>query len=251
MELLTTDLDNTIIYSYRREIGAQRIPVEWYQGKMMSYMTTRAYQLLDQVQQHIHLIPVTTRSLEQYTRITFSTQPKWALAANGGILLINGQSDADWYHQSLAIVEPVEPVLRQAETCLANDPNRILDVQRINGLFVYTKSNQPEHTLDNLRAQIDETQVELMQNGLKVYVVPRGLDKGSAVQRLRKLLSPDRVFAAGDSIFDISLLQQAEIAFHPWTLPYQAKAGQCVYCMQPNMGVFSDYVLQWLNDYLV
>ncbi len=55
---------------------------------------------------------------------------------------------------------------------------------------------------------------------MKVYVLPQKLNKGAAVRRLLEKLQREgertgTVFAAGDSGFDISMLQQAQIPFAP------------------------------------
>ena len=66
-----SDLDNTLIYSYRHDIGNEKVLVETKEGKELSYMTKVSYELLKQVSQKKELIPLTTRSLEQYSRIDF------------------------------------------------------------------------------------------------------------------------------------------------------------------------------------
>ena len=38
-----TDLDNTLIYSYKHDIGPQKRNVELYQGREISYITEETY----------------------------------------------------------------------------------------------------------------------------------------------------------------------------------------------------------------
>ena len=47
MVLFVSDLDNTLIYSYKREIGKKKICVELYEGKEISFMTENSYRLLN------------------------------------------------------------------------------------------------------------------------------------------------------------------------------------------------------------
>ena len=56
--------------------------------------------------QRVQLLPVTTRSIEQYRRIQWpeETVPRWALTANGAVLLRDGVMDRDWYAQSREMV---------------------------------------------------------------------------------------------------------------------------------------------------
>ena len=53
--------------------------------------------------------------------------------------------------------------------------------------------------------------VEVFQNGVKVYVVPKALSKGSAVQRFREYSGAAYTIAAGDSEFDCSMLEEADL----------------------------------------
>ena len=69
MAVFFTDLDNTLIYSYRHEIGREKICVELYQGREVSFITKRTWELLQQVKKQVLIIPVTTRTQEQYHRI--------------------------------------------------------------------------------------------------------------------------------------------------------------------------------------
>lgn len=249
MDLFASDLDNTLIYSYKRDIGPDKVCAEWYEGRQVSFMTCRSRMLLERVNRMMHFVPVTTRSVQQYQRIRFGDTwaPRLALAANGGVLLRDGVSDPDWYADSQRLIAPAQPALQQAETVLEHDPDRTLDVRRVDGLFVFTKSADVPCTLSRLRAALDLTHVELFQNGVKVYVVPRMLDKGAGVRRLRRQFPHARVFAAGDSLFDLPLLGAADTAFCPADLAYTARTGQTVVTADRSDGVFSDLVLDTIT----
>ena len=69
MIVFHTDLDNTIIYSYKHDIGMRKRNVEFYQGREISYITEETYRLLQQVKNEMLIVPTTTRTLEQYQRI--------------------------------------------------------------------------------------------------------------------------------------------------------------------------------------
>lgn len=86
MDLFASDLDNTLIYSYKRDIGTDTVCAEVYEGRQVSFMTKRSRELLEKVNQTMHFVPVTTRSVQQYERIRFGDtwSPRLALAANGG-----------------------------------------------------------------------------------------------------------------------------------------------------------------------
>ncbi len=251
MDIFASDLDNTLIYSYKHDIGADKVLAERYEGRDVSYMTAYAHRTLDWVFRHLLFVPVTTRSTAQYERIWFSEQwcPKLALTTNGGVLLVDGESDADWYAVSRQLAAPAECAMQQAEAILEADPNRVLDVRRVDGLFVYTKSSNVPETMQCLREGLDLSEVELFENGVKIYVLPRALNKGEAVRRLRARFSePTRIFAAGDSLFDLSLLKAADIALCPEALGYTAQEGQQAIAASEEQGIFSDVVLRKIRQ---
>ena len=100
-----TDLDNTLIYSYKHDIGPQKRNVELYQGREISYITEETYHLLQLVKNEMLIVPTTTRTLEQYQRIDLGIGPfPYALVCNGGVLLVNGVPDEAWYQDSLHLV---------------------------------------------------------------------------------------------------------------------------------------------------
>ena len=91
MIVFYSDLDNTLIYSYRREIGGKKRCVEVYQGREISFMSEYSYHLLQEISKKALFIPVTTRTMEQYQRIDLGIGiPEYALVCNGGILLVRG-----------------------------------------------------------------------------------------------------------------------------------------------------------------
>ena len=64
-----SDLDNTLIFSYKHDIGKEKRCVEIYQGREVSYITERTYGLLTYAASRLLFVPVTTRTEEQYRRM--------------------------------------------------------------------------------------------------------------------------------------------------------------------------------------
>ncbi len=216
-----TDLDNTIIYSCRHEIGRDKLCVELYQGREVSFVTEKTWELLKRVNGQTLLVPVTTRTKEQYDRIDLRIgTPGFALVCNGGILLEDGVENHAWYQESLALTADCREELNTARRLMEQDQNRSFEVRNIRELFLFTKSSQPQQSVEDLKSSLDMELVCVFQNGVKVYVLPQKLNKGAAVRRLLEKLQREgertgTVFAAGDSGFDISMLQQAQIPFAP------------------------------------
>lgn len=241
-----SDLDNTLIYSYKHEIGPEKRCVEIYQGREISYMTNRSWELLKQVQERTLFVPTTTRTIEQYQRIQLGRKPpEYALVCNGGILLHNGEMDKDWYEESREMAVNCQADLYQAEKLLETDKNVIFEVRNIEQLFVFTKSAEPKQTVCRLQEQLEGSQMDIFSNGMKVYAVPRKLSKGEAVRRFRRKVGNERIVAAGDSKFDISMLEEADIALAKQGLKSEYIKGKCVVYLGEKE-VFSDALLEYI-----
>lgn len=248
MKAFYTDLDNTMIFSYRHDIGEDKICAEIYKEKEISFITPETRKALQEVKEKIMVVPITTRTREQYERIHLGVTPfPYALVCNGGVLLKNGEECAEWYEETMGLIENAKEQMDLGEKILAEDPNLLLEVHNIRQLFLYTKSQEPERTMENLRQQLDETKVDILNNNLKVYVVPKNLNKGRALKRLQEKLGFAYTIAAGDSVFDVPMLEQADFSIAPKEL-----ADAC-----PNLkfsrrmnseGVFSEYVLEQVKS---
>lgn len=211
-----TDLDNTLIYSYKHDIGPQKRNVELYQGREISYITEETYHLLQLVKNEMLIVPTTTRTLEQYQRIDLGIGPfPYALVCNGGVLLVNGVPDEAWYQDSLHLVSDSREEMNLAMELLEREPRRKFELRYIEKLFIFTKCNDPETVVNDLKTSLDTKYVDVFSNGEKVYVVPQTLNKGTAVDRLREKLKPEFVIAAGDSTFDIPMLLTADRGLVP------------------------------------
>ena len=181
-------------------------------GEPISCVTKRQAELL---QGAANIIPVTTRSVEQYRRIDFAGigfSPRYALCDNGGTLIANGELDAEWSRWSSEIFKSCEEELERFRELLDNDPKRSFEVRLVDGLFLFTKSSEPSETLEYLGKS---ERCECFATGEKVYVIPKELSKGAAVRRLAKRLGLREFAAAGDSLMDVPMLSEANVALFP------------------------------------
>ncbi|MDE6363121.1 MAG: HAD hydrolase family protein [Lachnospiraceae bacterium] len=213
--LFFTDLDNTIIYSYQHEIGMEKHCVEVYHGREISFITGETGRLLQRIkrkEKQIMMIPTTTRTMEQYQRIHLGIgNIPYALVCNGGVLLADGREDEAWYRGSLEQIRDSREMLYLAMALLEKEPRRSFELRFIRELFVFTKCQEPEKVVCDLKRKLDTGVVDVFQNGVKVYVVPKALSKGSAIQRFREYLGAAYTIAAGDSEFDCSMLEAADL----------------------------------------
>lgn len=278
MRVIHLDLDNTLIYSYRRmaknaagsfsvcgesilscneavrdesrRSGNRKIGAEVYQGREISFVTGRTQELLRRIRKSCLVIPTTTRTKEQYDRINLGTGAfEYALVCNGGLLLVNGVSDAAWYHHSKELISDCTGELRRALMLLEQEPLRKFELRFIEELFLFTKCNDPDTVIQRLKMRLDDRKVDVFRNDEKVYVVPKMLNKGTALQRFRKYVRADEVIAAGDSEFDAPMVEAADIGIVP--------AGFCgKYGEKGNLremkgeDIFSEEMLSWMEAYV-
>lgn len=214
--VLFSDLDGTLIFSAnRKKVGD--IVIEHKDNTEISCISARQAELLPKIR---NIIPVTTRSVEQYKRIKFPEgfAPEYALCDNGSTLLINGEKDGPWLERSSEILAEAMEEMSRFRTILERDPDRRYEVRFVDGFFLFTKSADPNLTLARLGVG---KCCECYATGEKVYVIPKQLNKGDAVERLRALLgiSRENVFCAGDSLMDVAMLNAADIAIYTGDIP--------------------------------
>ena len=247
MKVFYSDLDNTLIYSYKHEIGERRKCVEVYQGREISFMTEFTWRVLKTLMEKLLFVPVTTRTLEQYQRIQLGiSMPSYALVCNGGILLKDGEPDRCWYEESLRRIQEARTELELGMELLRADEKVCFEVRFVEKLFVFTKSAKPQETAERLRERLNLKLVHVFCNHKKVYVVPRGLEKGTAVRRLQEILDCKEAIAAGDSLFDLSMMDVVNVGFAPLDLREEAGCVKNVEFL--SGGVFSDLLMERLID---
>lgn len=210
--VLFSDLDGTLIFSAARK-GVGDIVIEYKGEEEISCVTARQAELLPKIR---NIIPVTTRSVEQYRRIKFPEgfEPEYALCDNGGTLLANGMTDVEWPELTAIIAERAMKEMQRFRDILERDPYVYREVRLVDSLFLFTKSTDPDGTLARLGKG---NMCECFATGEKVYVIPAELSKGAAVTRLSKIIGVPRgnITCAGDSIMDISMLNAADTAIFP------------------------------------
>ena len=101
---------------------------------------------------------------------------------------------------------------------MEQDPGRNFEIRMVDGMFLFTKSTEPESMLRRLN-EVSGAEVSCFETGAKVYALPAGLCKGAAVNRLAGMLKERRGFSrivcAGDSAMDIPMLNAADTAVFP------------------------------------
>lgn len=250
MTIFASDLDNTLIYSYKHDIGNEKRNVELYQSREISYVTDKTYSLLHELSGKTLFVPVTTRSIEQYKRIDFGIGDiKYALVCNGGVLLVNGEKDSAWYNESLDLVKPCLDELNKGMSILEKEPSRKFEIRFIENLFVFTKCENPKSVVELLRNSLDENLVDVFNNIEKIYILPKSLDKGAAIRRFKKHINAGTVISAGDSEFDVSMLENADIGMVPVDFSWNLSSKNRI-LRNSSEKLFSEFVLENALNFL-
>lgn len=230
--VVATDLDRTVIYSPASlmladtEQTVQRLVcVEVFKGKPLSFVTEKAAGLLTDLAEAGMLVPTTTRTVEQYRRISLpGPTPKFALCSNGGRLLRDGVEDVDFTASVTDRLQssgaPLPEMLAElTRVSTSGRGHRFVEKLRdASGLFCYAvvdRRHLPEGWVEHLAGYATERSWTVSMQGRKVYLVPTALTKATAAREVADLLGADRLLAAGDSLLDAELLEVADAAIRP------------------------------------
>ncbi len=252
--LFFTDLDHTLIYSHRHKPPGPLICAEELNGHPQSFITQKVYDYYKK-QDWLEIIPLTSRTLTQYSRlekIFLEFGWKDALICNGAILLEEGKEDPDWTRESLALSEQDHPAYEKAKR-LAEDLAGKEAIVSVDPFFFYikrsgmkaegSKTEEKEKLIAAFMEEAAGEHLSILSDSRKIYCFPRSLNKGSAAERYRTRRGYGTYLAAGDSEFDIPMLEKAQIGLCPEHLgPFEAR-GQKRICR----GVFSDSICEELE----
>jgi hydroxymethylpyrimidine pyrophosphatase-like HAD family hydrolase len=223
--LIATDLDRTLIYS---RAGLELAPgatvaldcVEVHEGKQSSFMTAAAALTLTEIAQRATVIAVTTRTVEQLGRVQLpGPKPTFAVAANGGVIVVAGERDRFWTRQvrkQLAESTPLAEVWRHLGAVC--NPEWTIKLRNADQLFCYAvidRSKIPDGFLAEVTAWADGHGWSTSLQGRKLYWVPKLLTKSGAVAEVADRIGAETVIAAGDSLLDRDLLLAADRAIMP------------------------------------
>ncbi len=213
--LFACDLDNTLIHSHKHRKDGEKC-VELYEGREQSFMSGKAICLLKSLMkdEHVCFLPVTTRSVKQFSRIEFPYTPACALVSNGGTLLVKGAEDRDWKDGMKSAAEPYMPQLLDFYGKYDGD-SRFTAARIVDELFLFFGFNTPDEAAEFKRIAEKEIPLPVEITGRKLYIFPPCLTKGNAVKKYAELINADYIISAGDSAIDISMLSASDIAMIP------------------------------------
>ncbi len=196
--LVATDLDQTLIYSraaVERHGGqvTEHVAVERYEGRDASWMTRRAAAAFEGLHEHAVVVPVTTRTPEQWQRIRLpGPPPRHVIAANGGVLLVDGRVDAAWTAGVATRVAQVAPLaeVRRHVDCTAGPSGRARCGRRAtcSATRCCDRDLVPVEFIARTSAWAAQRGWRVSLQGRKLYWVPAPLTKSAAVAEVAAAL---------------------------------------------------------------
>ena len=183
-------------------------------------MSSNVYRYLEELDPEICLVPITGKSAEQYRRIRYfrTRVPPCALTSCGGVLFKAGKRDPLWR-------EAFRPLFTQAleamRLCFDQLLSRLLprgDVswaKWVDRIFIASQSSDARGVVSLLSSQAYSSALDFFTEDSRLYVFPRGFNKGTAVNMLRRRLQPELLICAGDGLLDLPMLCAADIALVP------------------------------------
>lgn len=216
MSTLFLDIDNTLIYSHRHCINTPKRVAEYLNGKEQSYITEKTYSYLS-TRKDLQIVPVTTRTLPQFMRVEALLRElgcTTALICNGAVLLRDGAVDVAWMDESLRLSEEeridLPLAIQWLQSKCGSEKTHVADE-----LFVYAGTDDPIGTARDLKQIIDIQKVDVLYDSRKVYCLPKTLNKGTALRRFISQFGISHSIVAGDSDFDVPMLNLGEYAIIP------------------------------------
>ena len=158
------------------------ISIEKYKGEDISFVNKEIIDALQKLsEKELTIIPVTTRTIEQFKRIDFkkfNINFEWAITNNGACILKRGQPLAEWQEytkEKLANSEKLSSVLAKYEEYTKN--NGILRTKIAEDLFFYSildKKNFKLTELDHFAKYIENVGWKALFKWTKTLLYAKG-----------------------------------------------------------------------------
>ncbi|WP_102348976.1 HAD family hydrolase [Bacillus sp. Marseille-P3661] len=226
MRAFASDLDRTLIYSshmidtYGTNEGYELI--ETYNGKEVSYISTATKIALMKLTDELLFIPVTTRTAEQYRRISlFHNEiiPQYAITSNGATILKQGMIIKEWtdfIHEELHKCMPIIDMIKKIESLSSADwLEQIRDAEQLFIYLIIKRNKLPNNELVSIKKWAHDHGWQTSLQGRKLYFIPHPINKWNAVEYLCQQLKIEEVYGAGDSLLDYDLIRNSTYGVSP------------------------------------
>lgn len=242
--IFACDLDNTLIHSWKHRREGD-LCIEHIGEREQGYMSPEAVKLYGSLPENVLLVPVTTRSVDQYRRIRWpgNREPELAVTTNGAILLgprdtqgdemilskkpdAAGEKDGNgpsqrnseiphpemirqWISESESAAAPLRRTMEELLEILSAS-GRFQRVRTVDDFYLFVCCEEGQDPMDALPESAFGTGLQVVSSGRKAYLLPPMFNKGEAVRRLKGHLQPSVILSAGDTEIDLSMAEPAD-----------------------------------------
>jgi hydroxymethylpyrimidine pyrophosphatase-like HAD family hydrolase len=232
--VFASDLDSTLIYSarYCETINSDKLfPVDFYNNNNCSFITSSIQHKLEHINESMLFIPVTTRSPDQYKRMKYFydiIKPKYAIVANGGIILKDGIELKGWSDISSTKLKRLVSIKDMIELCsFFLQMDFVISYKTCEDLFIYSILDEDKLSTAIAKGQIDlnylgilrsfcsEYNYSVSKQGKKVYIVPNCINKYDPIKYIMRLENINTLLSAGDSLLDYPLIKNSTYGIIP------------------------------------
>ena len=214
--IFASDLDRTLIYSKKfiKECDIEEVmEAEVDDGKVISYMSSKAFQMLEKISKRVHFVPVTTRTMKQYERIGLlrKIHHNYAIVANGGTIIKDGKVDEQWKSivQKRLDGECISLCEAMDRFKSISSPVWVKKTRTADDLFFYNIVDTqmvPMDELSDFEKEMEECGWRMVHHSRKLYFIPKCVSKGDALLHISKKIDGFRdVISCGDSVLDIEM----------------------------------------------
>lgn len=225
--LFASDLDRTLIYPLRTlPMGHNATVVEHHHGRGVTVATAETLRALRELAARDAFVAVTTRSRTQLERVSPVWQlavQGWAICSDGATLLHQGDVDPDWnarVDDICAASAPLEEGLEvfKREVGSPDTARWVATLYDCDRRFLYATivdAEKPDGLEHHAQRAFAPLGWKAVRHGRKLYAMPTGIGKAAAVRYLCERLQVDTLLAAGDSVLDAEVMQDADVAWCP------------------------------------
>jgi hydroxymethylpyrimidine pyrophosphatase-like HAD family hydrolase len=211
--LFACDIDDTLIRSWRKRRDSD-VCIEYLDNKPQAYIASILAETFAKIKGCLCLLPVTTRSTEQYRRILWEriVPVQHAIISNGGIILGDDAVGHAWHEAIRPYLNEVLPAFEELTSVFeeVGAANRITD----NLLMRVSASQLEAEQFIQMTAEYDSV-LNRFTNGNTHYLSPKGITKEAALEFYLKEYPCELLLSAGDSLVDIPMLRMADISIVP------------------------------------
>ena len=260
-----TDLDRTLIYSdkFLDKTDTEYICIEKHEEKEISYISRVGLEKLIELNNKMPIVPITTRNMSQYRRIRVFQDfinPETYSVNNGGTIIHKGQEDLRWKQIIDDKIKKLTLTYEDVIDIFTDEYNKLIKgFYRSDGLiWVITgeRDNIDHEAISRIRDILEPQGWDVPVNGKKMYMLPKFINKWSAVTYIKDNYYTAPIIAAGDSQFDKEMVTKSDYGIIPKSAYIEEEIDVNKIAITTNEGIdatvdileFSDKILYKCNN---